>query len=377
MTGCKIALVGEAYGEKEELLQHGFVGPSGRELARMLNEAGLVDLLPHKYPSEIEMVHFWKKCELEKGIFIMNVYEGRPPNNNFEEMFLTNKKEADYSLITSEYMKGKYVNSELTPHIQKLLAKLELLKPNLIIALGNAACLAVLNESKITTIRGTLRVSPFLGIKVLPTFHPAAVLRQWPIRPITVADLSKAVKQAEYAEISRTERWVLKRPTIPEIIEWFAVPKTRYSADVESGRALYTDKELKLMTNVQLKILAESISMIGFARDRHHAMVIPLMDRTSPNLSYWSFNDEVIVMKLIQKALQEPVPKVFQNGMYDIQMMLATNLVPYGCTEDTMLLQHSIYPEQQKSLSFLASIYAEEVAWKKAYGAGQQMKKDN
>ena len=38
---CKIAVVGEAWGEHEERQQQPFVGPSGYELMKMLGEADI------------------------------------------------------------------------------------------------------------------------------------------------------------------------------------------------------------------------------------------------------------------------------------------------------------------------------------------------
>jgi hypothetical protein len=38
-----------------------------------------------------------------------------------------------------------------------------------------------------------------------------------------------------------------------------------------------------------------------------------------------------------------------------------------NCTEDTMLLHHALYPELQKGLGFLGSIYTNESSWKNTY----------
>ena len=46
----KIVIIGEAFGAREELFNHPFVGYSGIELAKMLGEAGLAPLLPLKGP---------------------------------------------------------------------------------------------------------------------------------------------------------------------------------------------------------------------------------------------------------------------------------------------------------------------------------------
>lgn len=376
---CKIALVGEAWGQQEEKFGHAFVGPSGRELARMLNEAGLAPPLVTRYPDEFQMITHWKRLQDDHGIWLYNVYPGRPPRNNFDEMFLVPRAEADFNISLNPIKKGLYVGSKLAPFIIELRDLLALVRPNITICLGNIACMAVLGEARITAIRGTIATSKFCSdIKVIPTFHPAHILRNWPLRTIGIADLQKAGRQSTFPDIRPQERWITVKPSLKEIRDWLAVPAQRYAVDIESGQALFTSAEKKQMTKNQLGILARQISMIGFARDRHHALVIPFMSRNEPDLNYWKFPaHEVIALRLTQEALAKPIPKTFQNGLYDIPMCLSYGLVPNMCDDDTMLFQHSLFSEMQKGLGFLASIYAEAPAWKSMYKQGQTLKKDD
>jgi len=54
----------------------------------------------------------------------------------------------------------------------------------------------------------------------------------------------------------------------------------------------------------------------------------------------------------------------YQNGLYDLQYILRMGLRPANCQADTMLLHHSLFPELQKGLGFLGSIYTNEASWK-------------
>ncbi len=58
------------------------------------------------------------------------------------------------------------------------------------------------------------------------------------------------------------------------------------------------------------------------------------------------------------------MPKVFQNGMYDMQYLWSMGLTVVNPRHDTMLLHHSLVPEMLKGLGFLGSIYTSEPAWK-------------
>lgn len=349
----KIFLIGEAWGAREELFGHALVGSSGSELARMLAQAQLAPE-PLDHPSELDMIQYWKHASRDQGIEIGNVFNCRPPDNKIEEFF-TNSKDGMSTL--PPLRPGKYARPDLFWHLEKLWAKLEAAKPNLIIALGNTACWALLGESKISTLRGTLKMSPRLGIKVLPTYHPAAVLRQWNLRPIVIADLEKARQEAETGTIQRIERWVTVEPTIMEISRWIDLPAKYYAVDIET--------------------IQKQISMIGFARSAKDAIVIPFLDSRKPNWNYWSTHyEELWAWKLADKGLRKNVPKVFQNGIFDLSYLLRAGLRPTMCVDDTMLLHHSLYPEMLKGLGFLGSIYSNELAWKQMRVKGDNLKRD-
>jgi hypothetical protein len=350
----KIFLVAEAFGAREELFNHAFVGSSGAELGRMLCNAGLAPELPHKYPSELEMIKFWKLLREEHDIGVGNVFTARPPDNKIE-LFFTNAKEGCKELPPLKA--GKYLQPHLLFHLEALWQELREAQPNLIIALGNVACWAVLGETKISELRGTLKTSPRLGFKVLPTYHPAAVLRQWPLRPIVVADLEKAKNEALSPNIDRIERYVTVEPTLDEIREWLTRPAEFYAVDIENPYG--------------------QISMIGFARSQDDALVIPFIDERKPNWNYWStVEEEMCAWRLADKALSTMVPKLFQNGIYDLTHLLRIGFRPKMCKDDTMLLHHSLYPEMLKGLGFLGSVYSREIAWKTMRTKGNNLKRD-
>ena len=66
----------------------------------------------------------------------------------------------------------------------------------------------------------------------------------------------------------------------------------------------------------------------------------------------------------VWRLLGSNIPKIFQNGMYDLQYLMRMGLRVRACDEDTMLMHHAICPEMNKGLGFLGSIYTNEPAWK-------------
>lgn len=350
----KLLLVGEALGSREHLFEHGFVGSSGVELARMLGEVGLGPV-PAEHPSELQMIKYWKEAKDKFDIDITNVFNAHPQDNKIE-LFFANAK--DGGLLTHGPMtKGKFIRPDLLHHVEALWDLVATLRPNLTIAFGNTACWALIGETKIGTIRGTIKTSPKLGIKVLPTYHPAAVLRQWNLRTIVLTDLEKAKREAEFAHVERIKRFVTVEPTLDEIAEWLTRDASYYAVDIETR--------------------LNQISMIGFARSAHDAIVIPFIEERHTDWNYWKCaKDEILAWKLVDQLLRRNVPKIFQNGVFDLSWLLRAGLRPTMCDADTMLLHHSIFPEMLKGLGFLGSVYSDELSWKQMRTRGDNIKRD-
>jgi uracil-DNA glycosylase len=350
MAHNQIVILGDAFSFKDQMFDCPFVDARGRELALMLADAGLCPKPSVTYPSELEMARHWTKVQTQCSITLTNVFMTWPPNNNLEKDFFTSHKEGDLNLPALR--PGAYLKPDLNTHLTRLYKTLADLKPNIIICLGNTAAWALLGKTSIASIRGTVAKSPINGIKVLPTYHPGAVLGQWPFRPIVVADLIKARKESHFPEIRRTERYIIVNPSLADIAAWSLRPATRYAIDIETALG--------------------QISMISFARSAQDAICIPFhkgsLDECLKNgetLNYWpNPKTEVQAWKLVQRLLSKPIPKIFQNGIYDLFYLFRSGMRPKMCGHDTMLLHHSIFPEMQKSLGFLGSIYCNEQNWK-------------
>ena len=115
---------------------------------------------------------------------------------------------------------------------------------------------------------------------------------------------------------------------------------------------------------VDIETKRGQITCISFAPRVDICLVIPFWQE-GPCPHYWpSVDVERAAWRYVIKWLEDPtLTKVFQNGMYDLQY-LAPYCSPRGCSEDTMLQHHSLYPELEKGLGFLGSIYANTPSWK-------------
>lgn len=346
-----VIIVGEAWGESEDKFKTPFVGYSGLELARLLVEAGLcTEAVPGGYVDPLRLWQWWGR----QPILLTNVLAKRPPNNNLDA-FCGTKADVGKDYKLPPLRMGNYLMPEHLPEVERLRAEIEAVQPNLIIALGNTACWAILGTTKISAIRGTITASALVpGTKTLPTYHPSAVLRNWALRPVVLADLLKAKRESAFPQIVRPAREVIVDPTLADIAEWLTRPASMYAVDIETKRG--------------------QIECIGFARSASDAIVVPFI--TVAERSYWGEYDEVTAWALVGKLLQSDALKIFQNGLFDLQYILKMGFKPKNCIHDTMLLHHALYPELQKGLGFLGSIYSNESSWKLMRHHHEEYKKD-
>lgn len=335
MSSHDIMLVGEAWGAEEALQQRPFVGKSGWLIKQFLAQSGIR----------------FEEC------YCTNVFNLQPQPSNDISNLCGPKSEGIFGMPA--LVKGKYADAKYTPELRRLYEEINAVNPNIIIALGATASWALLGTSGIKSIRGasigtTSPATAACGVglartfKVLPTYHPTAVLREWSLRPIVLADLDKARRFSSTPDITRPSRNIWIEPTLEDLETYerdFILPAKRLSIDIETK--------------------GDQITCIGFAPSIDSALVIPFWSASKKDGNYWdSLEDELTAWEYVRRwcGLR---PSVFQNGLYDIHRLWRT----YGikCTlaeHDTMLLHHAQQPEMEKGLAFLATIYTDEASWK-------------
>ena len=130
--GARLMLIGEGPGADEDRMGRPFVGKAGQLLDKILEAAGL-ERFTHTY--------------------IANVVKCRPPGNRVPRP------------------------DEAARCLPWLYRQIELVSPGIIVLLGSTALQNLIDPAaRITEMRGRWLVSKS-GIKIMPTYHPAALLR--------------------------------------------------------------------------------------------------------------------------------------------------------------------------------------------------------
>src|SRR6202022_667792 len=145
---ARLMFVGEAPGEDEDLQGFPFVGKAGQLLTKMIEAMGM----------------------RRDDVYLCNTVKSRPPNNR--------NPEPDELEACEPFLKGQ----------------LGAVKPEAIVTLGKFAAQSLLRDATpITRLRGRWR--EYQGIPVMPTFHPAYLLRSPGEKGRVWEDLKQVMKK--------------------------------------------------------------------------------------------------------------------------------------------------------------------------------------
>lgn len=317
---AKVMIVGEAPGMEESKAGRPFVGQSGKELDRMLHDAGI----------------------LRSECFVTNVVRERPLNNNIEHFIPVKKQDFKPSMI---HWNGKVIDPVVKQGVDMLQKEIEAVKPNLLIALGNTALWALTGNTGIVSWRGSVLESHY-NVKVLPTYHPAAVLRQYDWRFITVQDLRRAKVEMDFPEI-RIPPWeFVVRPSYEQVMSILDT----LLLGAEQG-------ELPLTADVETR--KGYIDCIGLAWSKLQAICIPFLQYGDVK-EYWPAEQELLIVLKLRRLLTHPNVKIIgQNFLYDTQYIIKDFKCVPNFHWDTMIAHHCCFPGLPKGLDFLSSMYCE------------------
>ena len=302
---ARVMLIGECWGETEEKVHRPFQGQAGKILDGILEEVDIPRAM----------------CR------ITNVLHERPPNNNFLIYYEKNKP-----------------TPKLLEAYERLANEITACQPNLVVCLGNEAMKAVLGHGGIMDWRGSIFYSPLHG-KVMPTIHPAAILRDWTLRPSVVSDFEKVREEMMYAEIKSKKKEIEINPSLETILEHID----------EARQSDYCAFDIETESN--------QITCLGIAYKPDHAICIPFWFGSSGSIH--SQEDEQLIWIQLRELLEADSPKkIAHNGMYELEYLSRTMGIIPKIHLDTMLMFHTLYAELPKSLAYLVSIYTDHPFYK-------------
>ncbi len=316
---AKIAFVGEAPSTEETIYGRPFVGPAGKVFNALLRQANLD----------------------RDEYLITNAFDEQAPDNDLD---------------AAGWFKDE---GRVAENVARLTEELDRVQPNVIVPMGGTALWMFNGQRMISKFRGSVSKADRLraGAKLVPTYHPSAIQKDWRLLVLGVQDFVKAAAEAEIGpHVTYPKLELLIEPNLPDIMafaeECKASPKL--SVDIETGWG--------------------QIRSIAFAPTEARAMSIPFIDLRKPNKCYWpSARAELEVWKIVKDICESPNPKLGQNFMYDIAWLFEKHGVAVrNYRYDTRLRHKVMYPELPADLANMGA-YTRLGTWK-TWGGGYQNK---
>lgn len=301
---AKLMIVGEAPAYNEEKEGKPFIGDAGKELDKILQSANIRRSDCYLTNACLEQV----RGEKEQFFF-----DGAGPSKAYAEGLV------------------------------RLYADIAEIRPSVVVTLGNYAMYSLLGiKSGILNERGSLRWSETANVKVLPTIHPAALLRGKP------DDSNK--NQGGIYKYRNPVIWDLGRARSESMFREYRPRKRDLQVDpvgVDRDRAVS-----RLLNAPELVVDIESwgstrLACIGFS------------DGDPEWSSTFSLGFDRDNLALFRQLLGSDVPKIGQNLMYDSTMLDQNGIFMKNIVFDTMIAQHILLPDLPKSLQFMTSIYTD------------------
>jgi len=343
-----IMVIGEAPGQDEDIVGKPFAGDSGKLLAYMLVEAGIE-------PS---------------SVYLSNAVRCRPPGNR------------------------KPKTSEIKACRDYLFAEIAQVKPRVLLTVGATALEALYKKAKLADVAGQILTQPTLGLPIIPTYHPAWLMRgNWTKTEIVIANIAKAKRivdgtiAVQDLDEARQNAKVIRTVEQVEALADFLL-----SDEIE---VVTTDSETTGLSWLDDEVLCVSFSALykGMAPIRAGVTVplhrtdkslwpmgkngkpkIPSDWRQGHVLPYWSPEDETKVVAALGRIFDSGKAIAIQNASFDIRMFerdkkkdmdLAQDLrVAYGwhignLRYDTMLFQRVVNESLPANESMLLNFYSD------------------
>jgi len=312
---AKVMIIGEAPGRNEDEQGIPLVGPTGLLAQELVAEAG----------------GKWSE------VYKTNVVKYQPPYNDMTKLHL--------------------IGVDLKESIEKLWREeIDLIKPTVIIAMGDYALNAVCELDGIMNWRGSILLAKDGKTKVIPTIHPAALfprkgddkgMLSWVWRKIIAHDINRAFEQSQFKDYRIPLRQTDIARNSLDVFRFFQEYQKldRSSCDIESINCVPV--------------------CVGFSFNKFHSITIPLISRVgSVPLTDMSRRELVECWKLIQQEVPR-LKLVGQNFKYDEYKLRLLGFNGFKLYSDTLLKAHTIFPElPNKGLHVLSSLWTEEPYYK-------------
>ena len=258
----------------------------------------------------------------------------------------------------------RYVLPSVLAGRDRLALDIDLVRPKVILALGNGALFALTGKFGIKSWRGSILEYTSPGghtCHVIPTYPPSYIYSVWKDRNTCIHDIRKAFALASSST-----------PITPPNYNFIVEPTFSQAAQtLQNLLSKVRAGPTKLSVDVETR--GGHLACTGIAWSSLDAICIPQL-RAIPQevpgwetkIHYWREEEESFLLYLLYQLLTHPNAQIVgQNFLYDAQYFHRHFLFIPNFLRDTMLTQHCLFSAMPKGLDYLSSIYSSHhVYWK-------------
>lgn len=319
---AKVAFVSSSPRAREQSMGRGYQGTDAKTLLDIAHRSG---------------VH-------SKEMYLTYVVKERPPRDDITFFIDLSKKDVHY-------------NQKYKMYLDTLQKELTEWSGNVIVAVGLVALYALTGERGITNWRGSVLESTLVpGKKVIPIIDPYISFKMYMYTYLIYHDMQRVVENQEYPDIRKRVRNYKLAPTYLESIQYLKecekIPRIGF--DVEG---------------------VTSMSCISIAKSETDVISIPLVDAKG---DYFTPEQEGAIILQLAKLLENPNQEhVAQNVIYDMDFLYVQYGIIVRNPQDSMIAHAICFPDYQKGLGLLTSLYTDLNYYKDDGKAGIKQNQSN
>ena len=321
---AKILIVGEAPGPDEDIKGQPFVGRAGKKLDSLMGRAGI-----HR-----SQVRITNACRCFPKLRTAEGFRAPEP----DEM------------------------QKCLPYLDKEIA---FIKPNVIVPVGNVALRTLLGDkrSTISDYRGKEIWSEKYNCKIMPTYHPSAVMRNPNLEDTVVQDFKRIWESSQYPEMTKREEGnYIVIDTIEKFDAFYEriMQVKEFSYDIESSGFNWQKDHVMCISfswkkgtavvlpvtkwigieKEKIELKSKKVRRKGVEEIKQVEVVTKYIEDTYQ--PWWGEKQSYIMMNLMS-IMTSDISRIAQNGKFDDKFFIQKGWKLQPLAYDTLLMHYLLH----------------------------------
>jgi len=295
------------------------------------------------------------------GQYLNGLLDETEPKIDRDEVYIANALKCQIPIDMKK--QGKDIDQAIACCRQRLNVEIRRVAPKLLVALGDVALRSTVGKSGITKARGELHEPIDLlptAPKVLPTFHPAYLLRgNEGYRGVVVRDLERAYR------VATGGRATPRHPVVYRICQTFGEALV-FLDELDRQKVIAFDSEtsafrtkLQRIVGTALDYQRANIQCMSFSWKEYEAWVLPRYG--FKRVEVWTAHQWEVIRSRLKRKFEDPKTIwVIQNAPFDLRFLSRIDIDVYKINfRDLLVMMNLIDENSFKDLETLAFLFTD------------------